>query len=139
VIVLDLAKAPGPIRLLVDWLNAQGFLVVGEQSADVFNQFAEFSSGERHVIVRADRGEWDVPIGLVTMKGDHLPDAWEAYLDGVALGEALSDLAHQVDFIMNGWPDAVEKASASPDAEAQLRRIEDDFVRRRFGFSPPKA
>jgi hypothetical protein len=138
VIVLDLAKAPVSIHRLVNWLDAQGFTVVSEQSADVFNQFAEFRSGDRRVIVRADRGEWDVPIGLVTMKEDHHPDGWEAYLDGVALGNDVSDLDHQVDFIVTRWQNAIEKASTSPDAEARVRRIEDDDVRRRFGFSPPE-
>jgi hypothetical protein len=131
--VLDLAAAPPSVQRLGEWLNAEGFVVSREQHSGVNNRYAELRDESRRVELTTDRGDWSLAIGIVGMSDTYHPDEWEAWLDGFELAGDLSSLDHQVEFIIERWGEAIAAARMLDDAEAQIRAIGVDYVRRRFG------
>lgn len=131
--MLDLTSAPPAVGRLVEWLTAQRFDLDREQLGGINNQFARFRRTPLVVEVTADRGDWSVGIGLDTMNATFHPDEWEAWHDHFELAGDLSDLDHQVEFITRRWAGVAGSATRRSGAEAQIRAIGVDFVRRRFG------
>jgi hypothetical protein len=125
---------PEPILCLLEWLDHGDFEIVEQQSSGSANQYARFKHGGCTVSVSRDRGEWSLSAGMDRMEEEFHPDEWEAWLDGFDLAGELSTLDHQVTFLIERWPEALEKAEADPGAEAEIRDIGRDYVSRRFGF-----
>jgi hypothetical protein len=134
--MIDLSLAPDPISHLVKWLGDRGFVIVEERSSGQNNQYAIFSADDLTVKVTVSQGDWSLGIGL--QGRTFHPDQWEAWFDGYPLAGDLADLEPQVDFIVHRWEKAVERARASAGSEAEIAAIGDDWVERRFGFTPPK-
>lgn len=133
-IMLDLSRAPARVRQLLAWLVDQDFQVTGEEIGDSFNQNVIFTADDRTVRVNATRGDWALGIGL---GGETFhPEQWEAWLDDYPLAGDLADLDHQVGFIVHRWQTAIEQACERPGAIDEIRAIGDDWVFRKFGFSP---
>jgi len=135
--MLDLSLAPPPIHRLVAWLHSEGCSIVSEQAAGRNDQFAEFRCASRIIGPTADRGEWSITVATAAMTDRFHPDEWEAFLDGFELAGELSDLDHQVDFIVGRWQTAIRKANQEPSAESDLRLIGQGYVHRRLGLKPP--
>jgi hypothetical protein len=131
--MLDLTSASPSVHRLVEWLLNEVFRLEREQIGGTNNQFARFRRSPLVVDVTADRGDWSIGIGLESMSATYHPDEWEAWQDNFDLADDLSDLDHQIDFVTTRWPDIAANAGHSADAEAQIRAIGVDFVRRRFG------
>ena len=131
--MLDLISAPTSVHRLVEWLLNEGFHLEREQLGGTNSQFARFSRRPLVVEVTADRGDWSIGIGLEFMSALYHADEWEAWHGHFELAGDLSDLDHQVDFVTTRWPEVAASAGRSADAEAQIRAIGVDFVRRRFG------
>jgi hypothetical protein len=131
--MLDLISAPSSVHRLVKWLLNEGFRLEREQLGGTNNQFARFCRSPHVVEVTADRGDWSISIGLESMSATYHPDEWEAWHGHFDLAGDLSDLDHQIDFVTKRWFEVAANAGHGSDAEAQIRAIGVDFVRRRFG------
>lgn len=131
--MLDLISAPTSVHRLVEWLLRERFRLEREQLGGVNNQFARFRRSPHVVEITADRGDWSIGIGLESMSATYHSDEWEAWHGHFDLAGDLSDLDHQIDFVTTLWPEVAANAQHSSDAEAQIRAIGVDFVRRRFG------
>jgi hypothetical protein len=131
--MLDLTEAPPEILRLMDWLETEGFAPRAEFVRDHFDQLAKFWAGERPVELMTDRGEWEIRLGSSEMVSSFPPDMWEAWLRRSDLAGDPETLEHQVDFVMGDWSRALALARDTRDAEAQIRALGDDWVRRTFG------
>jgi hypothetical protein len=132
--VLDVSNAPPAIKDLAGWLADEGFITVRETISDPGNQDVFFESRGRIVHLNATRGDWIIGIGLYGMATTFHPDTWESWIAQVPSPDEGSDFAHRVDYIKGNWSAAIELATFDPDAEAQLKALDDDWVERRFGF-----
>lgn len=136
--MLDLISAPPSVHRLVEWLRNERFRLEHEQLGGTNNQFARFCRSPLVVEITADRGDWSIGIGLESMSATYHPDEWEAWHGHFDLAGDLSDLDHQIDFVTARWPAVAANARHSSDAEAQIRAIGVDFVRRRLGEWSPE-
>ncbi len=134
--MLDTTSAPTAIPKLVAWLHEKGFELGAERSSDRGNQYAVYFKQDQLVKITASRGEWSLGIG---MRGQTFhPEQWEAWLDGYPLNDELAGLDRQVDFITQRWDVAAGQARERAGADAEIAKIGDDWVQRRFGFRPPE-
>lgn len=121
------------IHNLLQWVHNEGFVITKKQRDGVNDQFAEYSDGRRLVDLTVDRGDWSIGIGLVGMQDTYHPDEWEASTGRFDLAGQPSDLERQVGFITSEWAEAISMTRKDQAAEAQIRAIGVDFMRRRFG------
>lgn len=131
--MLDLISAPTSVHRLVEWLLNEDFRLEREQLGGTNNQFVRFCRSPLVVEITVDRGDWSIGIGLESMSATYHPDEWEAWDGLFDLTGDLSDLDHQTDFVTTRWSEVASNARHTPDAEAHIRAIGVDYVRRRFG------
>jgi hypothetical protein len=119
------------------WLSANAFREVDDAAATARYEATRTLSDTRRVDISFDGGAWSLSLGVSGMANTYHPDEWEAWLDRQPLKWRLSEVEHQVDFIVHRWMHAVELALADVAvAEAEMKAIGLEWVERRFGWRP---
>ena len=133
----DLTSAPQAFKELYEWLLKRGFEVLRDVPGDRYNQYALLGHDPVRITVRGDRGEWDVTVSVDAGRTSWDVDQLEAYLDGhPTIGEPSSE-EHQAEFVRSRLDQLRERLAEDPGACAELNRLGDEWMSRRFGISVP--
>lgn len=130
---MDLSELPSTIKTLFNWLEKTGFTILEERREDSHNQLVVLDREGARVRLLADRSEWSIALSFSLGEWTH-PDVWEAYLDQFPLAGDLSNLDHQVQFLQERMHEMI--AAANTTVEKELRRIDEEYMRRRLGIGP---
>lgn len=130
---------PRPVGELCSDLAGQGFNVLNQQQGAgglLLELQGPVKAGaqwvEACVRISAERDHWSISVRFEHMSRWIWAQAWEAYLDGVGLGEP--DIHRQVAFVRTRLPDAGLLAYSEPATERDLIRLTDDYLRKRLGL-----
>lgn len=139
--VTDL-EFPPPVGDMCADLAGQGFDVLNEQhghAALLLELQGPVKAGaqwvEGFVRISADRGHWSISVRFEQMSRWIWSQVWEAYLDGVELGDP--DLKRQAEFVRYRLPEAAAAIHTEAAAERALIRLTEGYLRRRLGL--PRA
>ena len=135
-------ELPQPVGDMCADLAGQGFDVLNEQrgrSGLLLELQGPVKAGaqwvEGFVRVSADRGHWSISLRFEQMTRWIWSQIWEAYLDGVELGEP--DLKRQAQFVRYRLAEAALAIHTEAAAERALIRLTERYLRGRLGL--PRA
>jgi preprotein translocase subunit SecD len=132
-------QLPRPVHDMCADLAGQGFDLLNEQQG-AGGQLLELQGPvkagaqwvEASVRVSAEHGHWSISVRFEHMSRWIWAQAWEAYLDGVELGEP--DVHRQSAFVRNRLADAALAIYTEAAAERELIRLTDGYLRQRLGL-----
>jgi hypothetical protein len=130
---MNTSNFPQAVGKLYEWLVSQGFSVVEEREDGSQNRLVVLERDKCRIRLLTDRSECSVAVSFSGRDWIH-PDVWESYLDDFPLAGDLSALEDQVRFLMKRLMEITQRAS--PDVDAELLRIGDEYMRRRLGVGP---
>ena len=132
-------QLPRPVGDMCADLAGQGFDILNEQQGAgglLLELHGPVKAGtqwvEAAVRISAEHGHWSISVRFEHMSRWIWTQVWEAYLDGVELGEP--DLDRQAAFVRNRLPDAAMAIYAEDAAERELIRLTERYLRRRLGL-----
>lgn len=130
---------PRPVGDMCADLAGQGFDVRGEQhgaGGQLLELQGPVKAGgqwvECFVRISATLGHWSISVRFEHMSRWIWTQVWEAYLDGVELGEP--NLARQASFVRHRLPDAAVAIRSEAAAERELIRLTEGYLRQRLGL-----
>jgi glutathione S-transferase len=113
------------------------FVVLRDRPGGRLNQYSLLGHDPVQIPVRGDRGEWDVSVSVDAGRTFWQVDLPEAYLDGHPwIGEPSSE-EHQADFVRSRLDHLRERLGQDPGACAELYRLADEWMSRRFRIPIP--
>jgi len=132
-------QLPGPVGDMCADLAGQGFDLLNEQHVQgglLLELQGPVKAGpqwvEAAVRISAELGHWSISVRFELMSRWIWTQVWEAYLDGVPLGDP--DLNRQAVFVRDRLPDAALAIHTEAAAERALIRLTEGYLRRRLGL-----
>jgi hypothetical protein len=133
------SEFPRPVGDMCADLAGQGFDILNEQRGArglLLELQGPVKAGgqwvEAFVRISADGGHWSISVRFEHMSRWIWTQIWEAYLDGIELGEP--DLTRQASFVRHRLPDAAVAIHSEAAAERALIRLTEAYLRRRLGL-----
>jgi hypothetical protein len=135
-------ELPSPVADMCADLAGQGFDILTEQRTGFGGLLLELQGPiraggqwlESWVRISADAGNWSISVRFQDMSRWIWTQAWEAYLDGIELGEP--DVTRQAWFVRHRLHEAALAIQSTPGTERELVRLTDRYLRRRLGLPP---